>query len=63
MVSGTSFSAPIIAGTAALIRSQQASGIGNDIAAGSVNGDEKNPKYQKQLGYGRIDVLRAVQVK
>jgi subtilisin family serine protease len=63
MVSGTSFSAPIIAGTAALIRSQQASGIGNDIAAGSINVDDKNPKYQKQLGYGRIDVLRAVQVK
>ncbi len=63
MVSGTSFSAPIIAGTAALIRSQQASAIGNDIAAGSINVDAKNPKYQKQLGYGRIDVLRAVQVK
>jgi subtilisin family serine protease len=63
MVSGTSYSAPIIAGTAALIRSQQATGVGSDIAAGAINVDTKNPKYQKQLGYGRIDVLKAVQAK
>jgi subtilisin family serine protease len=60
MVSGTSFSAPIVAGTAALIRSMQATGIGNDIATGSINIDAKNPKYINQLGYGRIDVLQAV---
>jgi subtilisin family serine protease len=62
MVSGTSFSAPIIAGTAALIRAQQSSGVANDISAGSISVDAKNPKYPKQLGYGRIDVSKAVQV-
>ena len=63
MVSGTSYSAPIIAGTAALIRAQQASNVANDIAAGAINIDAKNPKYPKQLGYGRIDILKAVQAK
>jgi subtilisin family serine protease len=63
MVSGTSFSAPIVAGTAALIRSQQPTGVADDIAAGAINIDAKNSKYPRQLGYGRIDVLRAVQAK
>jgi subtilisin family serine protease len=63
MVSGTSYSAPIIAATAALIRSQQTTGIALDIAAGAVNIDSKNPAYARQLGYGRIDVLRAVQAQ
>jgi subtilisin family serine protease len=60
MVSGTSFSAPIIAGTAALIRSARANGGAADIAAGAINIDANNPKYAKQLGYGRIDILKAV---
>lgn len=63
MVSGTSFSAPIIAGTAALIRSMQADGVEEGIAAGAVNIDEKNPRYVRQLGYGRIDVLQAVRAQ
>jgi len=58
--SGTSFSAPAIAGTAALVRSLKANGIGNSIAAGAINIDSKNPNYVHQLGYGRIDVLNAV---
>jgi len=60
VVSGTSFSAPAIAGTAALIRSLRTSGVSNNIAAGAINIDSNNPNYGKQLGYGRIDVLRAV---
>ena len=60
VVSGTSFSAPMIAGTAALIRSLQAAGVTADIAAGSVGIGSQNPGYQNQLGYGRIDVLQAV---
>lgn len=63
MVSGTSFSAPIVAGTAALIRSMQADGVEEDIAAGAVNIDAKNPRYIRQLGYGRIDVLQAVKAQ
>jgi subtilisin family serine protease len=60
VVSGTSFSAPIIAGTAALIRAQQSSGVAAKIAAGALNIDSKNPAYAHQLGYGRIDVTAAV---
>jgi subtilisin family serine protease len=58
--SGTSFSAPAIAGTVALVRSLKATGVGNSIAAGAINIDSKNPNYVHQLGYGRIDVLNAV---
>jgi subtilisin family serine protease len=61
IVNGTSFSAPMVAGTAALIRSLQSAPVANDIAAGAVNIDSKNPKYSKQLGYGRIDVVRALE--
>ena len=60
IVSGTSFSAPAVAGTAALVRSLRASGIENSITAGAINIDSNNPNYANQLGYGRIDVLRAV---
>jgi subtilisin family serine protease len=60
IVSGTSFSAPAVAGTAALVRSLKTTGIATAISGGSVNIDSRNPNYAKQLGYGRIDVLRAV---
>ncbi len=60
MVSGTSFSSPEIASTAALIRSIRSSGVSNSTAYGAINIDGKNPNYKFQLGYGRIDVLRAV---
>ena len=61
IVSGTSFSAPAVAGTAALVRSLRWTGAANSIATGSVNIDPYNPNYVNQLGHGRIDVLRAVQ--
>jgi subtilisin family serine protease len=60
IVSGTSFSAPTLAGTAALIRSLRATGVSADIARGAINVDSKNPAYAHQLGYGRIDILKAV---
>jgi subtilisin family serine protease len=59
---GTSFSAPIVAGTVALI----ASGLGHGQSdaktvlktADSI--DNVNPSFKKQLGEGRINVQRAV---
>jgi subtilisin family serine protease len=60
IVSGTSFSAPAVAGTAALVRSLRWNGVANSISGGSVNINFYNPNYVNQLGYGRIDVLRAV---
>jgi subtilisin family serine protease len=60
VVSGTSFSAPAVAGTAALVRSLGTAGVAASIAAGAVNIDSRNPNYQNQLGHGRIDVLRTV---
>lgn len=60
VANGTSFSAPAVAGTAALIRSLRATGVSFSITSTSVNIDSKNPSYAGQLGYGRIDVLRAV---
>jgi subtilisin family serine protease len=59
-VSGTSFSAPIIAGTAALVRSLSPTSNASSITGAAINIDAKNPQYARQLGYGRIDVLRAV---
>jgi hypothetical protein len=50
----------MIAGTAALIRFLQTTGVSGDIAAGGVNIDSKNPGYPSQLGNGRLDVLSAV---
>jgi subtilisin family serine protease len=60
IVSGTSFSAPAVAATAALVMSVSTSGIGNAISSSAVNIDSVNPEYSGQLGYGRIDVLEAV---
>jgi subtilisin family serine protease len=62
VVSGTSFSAPMIAGTAALIRSLRATNVEKDIEHGVINIDSKNPNYPHQLGYGRIDVPKALKV-
>lgn len=60
VASGTSFAAPTIAGTAALILSLRSTGLADSIANGSINIDSQNPEYATQLGHGRIDVLRAV---
>jgi subtilisin family serine protease len=60
VVSGTSFSAPAVAGTAALIRSLHVTGATASITGTSVNINVENPHYVNQLGHGRIDVLQAV---
>ncbi|PYS28757.1 MAG: hypothetical protein DMG11_11565 [Acidobacteria bacterium] len=60
IVSGTSFSAPMVAGTAALIRSLRTARVSTSISVGSVNINSRNPGYVNQLGYGRIDVRQAV---
>jgi subtilisin family serine protease len=60
IVSGTSFSAPEVAATAALVRSVRTWGIASSISSTAVPIDNRNPNYVNKLGYGRIDVLRAV---
>ena len=60
IVSGTSFSAPAVAGAAALVRSLKFSGVGTYLTGTAVKVDGKNPNYSGKLGYGRIDVLSAV---
>jgi subtilisin family serine protease len=60
IVSGTSFSAPITAGVAALVRAQGLTNAASRISGGAVNIDLLNPGYLGQLGHGRIDVLGSV---
>jgi thermitase len=59
IVSGTSFSAPIVAGEAALVRSLRATGVTSTVGTSSTNINSQNPGYAGQLGYGRVDALRA----
>ena len=60
-LSGTSFSAPMVAAEAALLRSLKTSGWKDSIAAGVDNIDALNPAYIGQLGTGRINLLKALQ--
>ena len=60
IANGTSFSAPMAAGMGALIRSLSYSDTSSKIAKGTVSIDTRNPKYTGQLGYGRVDVLKAM---
>jgi thermitase len=60
MASGTSFSAPMVAGMAALVRSLRYSDTTVIIAESTVRIDGNNPRYVGQLGYGRVDIHRAV---
>src|SRR5262249_2415730 len=60
MVSGTSFSAPIVAAELALVRSVKFTGVTNSVTSATVNIDAKNPKYIGLLGSGRVDILTAV---
>jgi subtilisin family serine protease len=60
IVNGTSFSAPITAGTAALLRAEGVTGAAARIAGGAINIDSMNPNYVGQLGSGRIDILNSV---
>jgi len=58
-MSGTSFSAPIIAGTAALVRSEGVTSVTQPITRGAINIDAQNPAYTGQLGK-RVDVRNSV---
>jgi subtilisin family serine protease len=60
IANGTSFSAPIVSGMAALIRSNQYNGVSTTIGASTVPIDWKNPGYWYKLGKGRVDLLKAV---
>jgi hypothetical protein len=50
----------MVAGMGALLRSLSYSDTSAKIAKGTVSIDTRNPKYSGQLGYGRVDVLKAV---
>jgi subtilisin family serine protease len=62
---GTSFSAPIVSGTIALIASGRGRGQSDTmmaiVTADSI--DDLNPGLEKKLGKGRINVQRALKVK
>ena len=60
VVSGTSFSSPMVAATAALVQSMKMSSVLSDVESTSVNIDAQNPGYINQLGSGRLNVLKAV---
>lgn len=63
-VDGTSFSAPIVAGTIGLMLSVNPcltlSDIENILDSTSVNIDALNPNFTSGLGYGRLDAAAAV---
>ena len=64
LASGTSFSAPLVAAEAALLKSAarfRNANADKAIARGAVNIDSRNPDYVRQLGFGRIDMVRALQ--
>ena len=60
LVSGTSFSAPIVAGEAALMLSQTHYFSKSNLANGTVNIDSLNPTHQGALGNGRVDFVYAL---
>lgn len=60
IANGTSFSAPMVAGMAAMVRSVRYAETAAAISEATVAVDSRNPQYVGKLGYGRIDVLKAV---
>src|SRR5438105_1795414 len=60
MVSGTSYSAPIVAAEAALIMSEKTVNVKTTIGSAVINVSSQNPSYPGQLGLGRINILNAV---
>ena len=60
MVSGTSFSAPMVAAEAALIMSVKNGNVKTTIGSAVVNINAQNPSYLGKLGLGRINILNAV---
>jgi subtilisin family serine protease len=60
LVSGTSFSAPIVAAETALVMSVKTSTAKTIVGNATVNIYAKNPSYVNKLGHGRVDLLNAV---
>ncbi|HLH31921.1 MAG TPA: S8 family serine peptidase [Terriglobia bacterium] len=60
MVSGTSFSAPMVAAEAALIMAVKTTSPKSVIGSAVVSVSTENPSYIGMLGHGRINVLGAV---
>jgi len=65
MAWGTSFSAPIVAGSIALVSSVTPRGAASDatVITTSDSIDDKNPGYERQLGKGRVDVMNALKTR
>jgi subtilisin family serine protease len=61
IASGTSFSAPFVSAEAAHLLSETRQNTDKAIASGAVNIDSRNPGFQNELGFGRIDMFRAMQ--
>jgi subtilisin family serine protease len=61
IASGTSFSAPLVSAEAALIRALRKGDAERAVSKGTVSIDSLNPGYQHELGFGRIDMVRALQ--
>jgi hypothetical protein len=61
MVSGTSFSAPIVAAESALIMAEKTTSVKTVVGSAVVNISAQNPAYVGKLGKGRVNLLPAVQ--
>ena len=59
--SNDAFSAPMVAAEAALIMAVKTTDPKTVISSHTVNINGQNPAYVGKLGYGRVDVLSAVQ--
>ncbi len=63
---GTSFAVPLVAGAAALLKAQRpdwgAKEIIATLLANADNVDVQNPKFKGKLGYGRLNIGRAMEV-
>lgn len=63
--SGTSFSVPLVAGSAALLKSIRPEWSAKEIILALLNSadvvDEKNPDFVGQIGYGRLNIGRAAE--
>lgn len=58
--SGTSFSAALVSGAVALVRSSGRTHVAQAVLDSAVNIDGINPSYRGMLGRGRLDVLAAL---
>ncbi len=67
LASGTSVSAPIVSGIAALVKSNNKSltplQVGQQVRISADNINSSNPGYENQVGYGRVNAYRALTVQ